>query len=182
VLFSSESTPGPCYDPLAHTTLTTTQEVSVYRKILVPLDGSGHAEAILRQVEETARRDGAQVILLRVIEPHGALIDPHESSLALMLNDADRQQIEASQYLHARAGELRAMGINVATRLARGSVVRSILDTADAEAVDLIAMSSRGRSGLGQMLYGSVAMGVLHGAHRPLLLIRAADVRANLTV
>ena len=154
----------------------------MYRKILVPLDGSGHAEAILRQVEEMARRDGAQLVLLRVVESQGALIDPNENTLKLMLDDSDRRQIEASHYLHARAGELRSLGLNVVTRLARGPVVRSILDTAEAENVDLIAMSTRGRTGLGQMLYGSVAMGVLHGAQRPLLLIRAADIRASLAV
>ena len=146
----------------------------MYRKVLVPLDGSGSAEAILRHVEEMALRDGTHVILLRVIEPSGALIDPHETSVSVMMNDADRQQIEAAQYLHARAGELRALGIKVSERLARGPVVKRILDTAEADDVDLIAMSSHGRSGLGHVLYGSTAMGVLHRAQRPLLLIRAA--------
>jgi nucleotide-binding universal stress UspA family protein len=56
-----------------------------------------------------------------------------------------------------------------------GPVVRTILDVAQRENVDLIAMASHGRTGLARVYYGSVAAGVLHQVDRPLLLIRAED-------
>jgi nucleotide-binding universal stress UspA family protein len=53
--------------------------------------------------------------------------------------------------------------------------VASILAVADRENVDLVAMASHGRSGLGRVFYGSVAAGVLHATNRPLLLVRAME-------
>jgi hypothetical protein len=52
-------------------------------------------------------------------------------------------------------------------------LAEAILDTADREGADLIALASHGRTGLSRVLYGSVAAGVLHRADRPLLLIRS---------
>ncbi|MCB0137738.1 MAG: universal stress protein, partial [Caldilineaceae bacterium] len=56
-----------------------------------------------------------------------------------------------------------------------GPVVTAILDVAEREKADLIAMASHGRTGLSRVFYGSVAAGILHKADRPLLLIRASD-------
>jgi len=55
----------------------------------------------------------------------------------------------------------------------RGDPVNSIVNTAREKNVDLIAMTSHGRSGLERVFYGSVTSGVLHKVDRPLLLIRA---------
>jgi nucleotide-binding universal stress UspA family protein len=54
-----------------------------------------------------------------------------------------------------------------------GSVVEAILREAEEEKVDLIAMSSHGRSGMSRVFYGSVAAGLLHRVDRPLLIIRS---------
>ena len=56
-----------------------------------------------------------------------------------------------------------------------GPVVKEILDFAEEEKVDLIALSSHGRTGLSRLFYGSVAAGILHQVDRPLLVIRAQD-------
>ena len=146
----------------------------MYKKILVPLDGSGRAEAILGHVETLAAMQTEQVILLRVLEPPSAIIDPHESRLTMVMEEYKRREEEAKQYLQARAGELRAHDVEVKTQVGYGAVVKVILETAAVEDVGLIAMASHGRSGLGQVFYGSVALGVLHRADRPLLLVRAS--------
>ncbi|MCB0075487.1 MAG: universal stress protein, partial [Caldilineaceae bacterium] len=57
----------------------------------------------------------------------------------------------------------------------QGPIVRTILDVAERENADLIAMASHGRSGLARVFYGSVAAGVLQSADRPLLIVRAQD-------
>jgi nucleotide-binding universal stress UspA family protein len=146
----------------------------MYNKILVPLDGSGRAEAILRHVQILAHALTSQVILLRVLEPLAPLIDPGEAPMTLNIDEMKRSAEEAEQYLRARQGELRAMGVDARARLAQGPVVKTILDVAHAEEADLIAMASHGRTGLSHLFYGSVAVGVLHRSDVPVLLVRSS--------
>ena len=143
----------------------------MYKKILVPLDGSKRAERILPHVEEFAQYNKADVIFLQVIEPDHTYVGPH-----LAVSDAEfnkNQENEAKEYLPALRGEFREKGITARFFVERGPVVRKIIDVADRENVDLIAMASHGRTGLSHVFYGSVAAGVLHRIDRPLLLVRA---------
>lgn len=147
----------------------------MYHKILVPLDGSKRAEAILPHVEELARRYEAEVILLQVVEPvldtfgTGGAIRTYEPQLM------DQLVKNAEEYIAGIKGELREKGITVRSLVTTGLVVATILEVAKSEDADLVAMASHGRSGLGRVFYGSVAAGVLHGVDRPLLLIRATN-------
>jgi nucleotide-binding universal stress UspA family protein len=82
---------------------------------------------------------------------------------------------EARAYLDGKQGALQGRGIDVKCLVESGPVVNGILEAAERENADLIAMASHGRTGLGRVFYGSVAAGVLHKADRPLLLVRSAD-------
>jgi nucleotide-binding universal stress UspA family protein len=82
---------------------------------------------------------------------------------------------EAERYLNDQVGKLRRKEFTVRALSRTGPVVKVILDTALKENVDLIAMASHGRSGLGRVFYGSVAAGVVQHIDRPLLLIRSRD-------
>ncbi|MDX1521794.1 MAG: universal stress protein, partial [Anaerolineae bacterium] len=145
----------------------------MYKSILVPLDGSKRAEAILPPVEDLAHRYEAEVIFMGVIEPEAMIFmaEPYYASF-----DEGRYKrliAEVATYLDARCGEFREMGIKAKTEVSQGPIVESIIRVAEREDVDLIAMASHGRTGLPQVFYGSVAAGVLHRVTRPLLLIRA---------
>jgi nucleotide-binding universal stress UspA family protein len=147
----------------------------MYQKIVVPLDGSMRAEAILPHVEELAHRFGSQVILVRVVElspPIGAV---ERAYSILRQRDLNQQIREAEAYLSAMQGEFREKGIAVRTRVAYGPVVSAIVHTADDEQADLIAIASHGHSGLSQVFYGSVAAGLLNRVDRPLLLVRSRE-------
>ncbi len=80
---------------------------------------------------------------------------------------------QAFAKLDLLAGEFREKGIDAEAHVTAGPVVRDIVDMAMAEDVDLIAMSSHGRTGLSRVFYGSVAAGVLHQIDRPILMIRS---------
>jgi nucleotide-binding universal stress UspA family protein len=147
----------------------------MYTTILVPLDGSKRAEAILCHVEELARRYGARVVFLQVVEPVPLMAGPEYTYVAVQQDTIEQQKRQAEAYLASLAGEFRQKGIEAETRLAYGPVVEAILDAAEREGVDLIAMASHGRSGLTQVFYGSVAAGVLHRIDRPLLLVRSRE-------
>lgn len=145
------------------------------KRILVPLDGSSRAEAILPHVQELATSYGAKVIFVRVIEPSAVIVQPHETHIKSYLDDINRCVEEVKAYLAARRGEFHEMGIEAEYRVMQGPVVESIICTAEAEDADLIAMASHGRGSMARMFYGSVAAGALHRADRPLLLIRAPE-------
>ena len=144
----------------------------MYHTILVPLDGSKRAEAILRHVEDLAGRYSAMVIFLRVVEPVPLRVGP-EGAHTVLLEELELRIEQAESYLAALQGKYREKGMQVGTRIAHGSAVEAIIKTAEQEGADLIAMASHGRTGLSQVFYGSVAAGVLHRVDRPLLLIRS---------
>ena len=145
----------------------------MYNTILVPLDGSKRAEAILRHIEDLAGRCGAKVIFLQVVEPVPLVVGLQGAPMVLPQQELDQRTKRAQSYLAARQGEFREKGIEARTRIAYGPVVEAIIDSAEREGADLIAIASHGQSGLSRVFYGSVAAGVLHRVDRPLLLIRS---------
>ena len=146
----------------------------MYKTILVPLDGSRRAEAILPHVEEAARRYEAQVVFLQVVVPTPLLMDTYANHYELWAEAMEQATKEAEDYLVRLQGEFRAKKIPVRTETATGPVVDAIIAAAGRNNADLIAMASHGRTGLGTVFYGSVAAGVLHRIDRPLLIIRSA--------
>ena len=147
----------------------------MYQTILVPLDGSKRAEAILPHVEDLAQRYDATVIFLRVFEPVPPNVALHEAYYTELQQDVEWRTEEAQSYLAALQEEFREKGIEARTHVAHGSPVGIIIRVAEREGADLVAMASHGRSGLSRVFYGSVAAGVLHRIDRPLLLIRSLD-------
>lgn len=145
----------------------------MFTNILVPLDGSKRAEAILPHVEELALRCSANVIFLQVVEPSPVIVEAEAAYLALRQQQLAELTRQAESYLAGRKGEFREKGIEAKTRVVYGPVVEAIIQAAENEGADLIAIASHGRSGLSRVFYGSVAAGVLHRIDRPLLLIRS---------
>lgn len=146
----------------------------MYKKILVPLDCSSRAERILPHVEELAHYFGSEVIFLQVIEPHYVLTPVHEySSINVEEIATEAMEKQADSYFKGLVGEFREKNIKAKSIIEEGSVVHKIMEVAEREKIDLIAMASHGRSGLSRVFYGSVAASVLHLVDRPILLIRA---------
>jgi nucleotide-binding universal stress UspA family protein len=149
------------------------RETSMYKKVLVPLDGSRRAEAILKHVEELGRRYQAEVIFLQVIELAAPLLERGGDQTDAQRREAEQERRQAEEYLNELAEKFRNLGVHARSQVASGPVVDSIIKVANQEDADLIAMTSHGRSGLSQVIYGSVANGVLQRIDRPLLLVRS---------
>ncbi len=149
----------------------------MYSKILVPLDGSQRAEAIMGHIQELASRFDATVVLLSVVEPVYNMVGTYTGvpTYEIMAMAINRRNSEAQSTLEKWQTVLGNINITTETYVESGPVVRTILTVAGREAVDLIAMSSHGRTGLARAFYGSVAAGVLHQTSLPLLLVRALD-------
>jgi nucleotide-binding universal stress UspA family protein len=151
----------------------TTSAGPLYRKILVPLDGSGLAEVALRHAESLAWQCGAEIILMRVIHMAWPLSAP-DMNVERRL-DVDRIQAAALTYLKGICGELRAKKITAHKVVMNGPVADTIVDYARQEGVDLIVMCSHGGGGFSRWVFGSVAEKVLQGAPCPVLLVRARE-------
>ncbi len=145
--------------------------VPMYKKILVPLDGSDLSEKALVHGHAIAKAFGAQVILLRVV-----VFPTRDFDVTPRMEDAVSAEVlgETKRYLETHAGDMRRTGVAVTTLAESGRVADTIIDLAEARQVDLIVMSTHGRTGAARWIIGSVADRVVHGAHVPVLLVRAS--------
>lgn len=141
----------------------------MFKHLLVPLDGSHLAETILPVVKTFAQALDAPVTLLHVLEPmppstvHG---EPHLMSAA-----------DAQAYLERIAAEMRAAGIRADTHVdvVVGDVAKAIFAHGGELNADLILLTSHGRTGLKQVVYGSIAQQVLQSGEIPVLLVKALE-------
>jgi nucleotide-binding universal stress UspA family protein len=144
----------------------------MYTKILVPLDGSKRAEMIRPHVRELASKFQATVILIKVVEYiySDGIGEPYTMVSEKNFNAKLK---ESETYLNQVASRLQSKGITCKTIVAHGPVVEKIIEAANTEDVDLIAMTSHGRGGLPRIFYGSVAAGILNRIDRPLFIVRS---------
>jgi nucleotide-binding universal stress UspA family protein len=145
----------------------------MYKRALVPLDGSVVAETILPFILQIAGPLDMDIVLLRVVRPTPPGIV--EGTTYMEIENIEALHLDAEEYLAPLAVELAGKGLRVARRVRRGEPAEQIVSAAKAEGVDLIAMSTHGRGGLGRLLFGSVAQAVLRQADIPVLLLRATE-------
>lgn len=168
----------------------------MYNHILATLDGSALSEAVLPQVEKLAAGTSLRVTLLAVAEDPTPIsstptVNPERlihatgslQEAALQEIDIHRegethgqaiQRVEAElmEYLEEQAARLRQKGIETVCDVAMGDPVQAIVERAQAGGVDAIAMASHGRTGLSQLLFGSVAAQVIERAGLPVIVVR----------
>lgn len=151
----------------------------MYQKVLVPLDGSKLAECVVEHVKSIAT--GCQiptVILLRVIEPisiPGYL--PRDMAESTYRDAKDTAEIQARNYLSEMADRLKAEGLAVEVDIVDGLPADEILKYAENSAVDLIIMSTHGRTGISRWFSGSVAEKVISQSLIPVLLVTPPGCR-----
>ena len=149
----------------------------MFRKILVPLDGSPLAEAVLPQVRELARCNNAEIVLLRVAT--FPLFDYSITDPRLIIELRENAEAEASSYINAIAADLKGEGFQVTAEVGEGMVADAIVSLAESLQADLIAMSTHGRTGIQRLFLGSVANRVVHESRIPVLLIRPENVERS---
>jgi nucleotide-binding universal stress UspA family protein len=141
--------------------------MSMYRRLLVPLDGSHLAESVLPVVARLAEACGSAVVLLHIVE-QGAPATVHGDRHLRTAGDA-------TAYLAQLAGHLRAQGIAVELHIhdaPEGDVALSIARHADETGSDLIVLCAHGRGGVRGLLFGSIAQQVLRRGATPVVLVR----------
>ena len=147
----------------------------MYKRAVVSLDGSPVAEAIIPFILEIARPLDMEVMLVRVNRPVPP--DVIEGSRHVIVEDPETSRIDAEEYLAPVAIELRKQGVRVRTQVRRGQPAEEIVAAARDTGADLIAMTTHGRSGLGRLLFGSVAEAVLREGRVPVFLMRVTEAQ-----
>jgi len=150
----------------------------MYKKILVPLDGSKLAECALPHAEELAKGCGTEkVILVSVterVQGYRAFEEPSQPLGQQLVPEAfGKKEQQAQRYLGRIAKAMEAKGIKVDTEVLLGDPAEEIVIYAKHPGCDLIVMSSHGRSGPSRWAHGSVADRVFRGSPVPVLMVRA---------
>ena len=144
----------------------------MYKKILVPLDGSETAEDALDHLKAIARGGGVEtVVLIRVLET--MIIDARDYVAAEHVHAAEEKlKADARKYLKKVAADLKEEGFNVDTKLVvDGNAAAKILETARDNDIDLIIMCTHGKSGFPHWVFGSVTHRVLIHSPVPVLVV-----------
>jgi nucleotide-binding universal stress UspA family protein len=143
----------------------------MYSKILVPLDGSKTAEGVLPHAKALAYSEGAELVLLTVTA--NPALDYAFSDPGLAQRAEEDQEERSKRYMAEVEQQLKSAGFKVSTLLRVGAVADVILTVAEEMQVDVIAMSTHGRTGQARWLLGSVAERVVRSSKVPVMLIRA---------
>jgi len=149
----------------------------MYKKILVPLDGSELAECVLPHVEIFINECKiSNMIFLRVVQPTPPSFIPTQAGMEEFkkIGEMDEaRKINAGKYLKQTADKFKNQTTRLHTEAILGNVPETIIDYVENNQVDLIIMATHGRSGVSRWVRGSVADKVLHASSVPVLLVRA---------
>lgn len=164
-------------------------------KVLIPLDGSEFSRQILPQMDRFLEPEDCELILFRAAQPPKVTSMPELPPIPPAMGvgpgygpgspDLEKYRVYATQAeeslrvhleneLHPEARQLQDAGYTVSTEIRFGDPVVEIVRLVEDEAIDLVAMTTHGRSGLSRFLFGSVADGVLRSVSVPVMLLRSS--------
>jgi nucleotide-binding universal stress UspA family protein len=151
----------------------------MFKKILIPTDGSALSAQAANAGVTFARSVGADVVALYVGQPFAATIGFDGMAAAYAITDEDYEKASAEQakkYLQAVVDRAQTAGVNVQSEsVTNFNVADGIVDAAKQHGCDLIFMGSHGRSGLSRLLLGSVTAKVLSLAQVTVLVYRVKE-------
>lgn len=153
----------------------------MFNKILVCLDGSALSEQILPFAAAQAEHFASEMVLLQVIGLGGAISAPGIEAvpIAVPLDQIPQEEASAREYLEVVAKPLRQKGLNVETMTLIGSPGECVVKYSEENGFDLVALATHGRSGLGRLVFGSVADHIIRKSRRPILLIKPQDTHTS---
>ena len=145
--------------------MTVTESSSMYKTILVTLDGTRTDQAIIKHIKQLAKLAQSRVVLLHVADGWAArTYGPDAISPEIREDTAYLKKVEA---------EFQTAGITAASELAYGDPAKEIIKWVRRQGCDLVAMSTHGHRLLGDIFFGTTATRVQHSISVPVLLLRA---------
>ena len=152
----------------------------MYKKIMVPLDGSELAECALEHVKAIAKGCSVpEVNLVMVVSTVPPWAGSEYMDARLVSEYVEAQEAGAKAYLKKTAEILEKEGLSVKTTTLQGPVADSLIDYAKSSGSDLIVMTTHGRSGPARWALGSVAERVMQHVAIPVFIISPAGCRID---
>lgn len=157
----------------------------MFKHIMVPLDGSRFASRALTNAIDMAGRYGADILLVRVIHqatpmatpPAGGMSvdNPGDAGTAVeAATEEDKEHLShAKRYMAGKARDVRSHDIQATCMITFGKPARTIMDLAEEHNIDLIVLTTHGRTGLKRVFLGSVADEIIRKSGIPVLVVRA---------
>ncbi|MGE0352976.1 MAG: universal stress protein [Gemmatimonadales bacterium] len=145
------------------------------QRILVPMDGSALAESVLEKARAVARLTGAEFILGMIVEPVPVLLPTFPYPVEVSTESPEHRELAARRYLEKIKAQLRGEGFKVRTRVVLGDkAAKQIVEIAEEEKCDLIAIATHGAGGLDRLMFGSVTDRVVRSSQIPILVLHPA--------
>jgi nucleotide-binding universal stress UspA family protein len=156
----------------------------MFKRILVPLDGSRFASKALKYAEEIADKFQAEIVLIQIVKPAVAITAPvtgesiiqspavTEAAVQLAMSEDKRNVSIAKQYLSKKTREINAKNITSSYNVVIGDPADSIIQFSRKHKIDLIIMTTHGKSGILRAVMGSVADALVRKSGKPVLVIR----------
>jgi len=146
----------------------------MYKKIMVPLDGSELAECVLPHLAALAEGGKVRnIVFVRVVEPFHLPTGDFVIDQKQIAKIETENKIAAEAYLKQVVSRVKYEGISVESQVLFGRVAEGLADFAAKNQVDLIVIATHGRSGVSRWVWGSVADRVLRSSCVPVLMVRA---------
>jgi nucleotide-binding universal stress UspA family protein len=147
-----------------------------YKKILVPLDSSLLAEQALEHAVSLAKTEDTTLLLVTVLPNPQERIGLSDDYAPLWLEEVQKSETNRLRdYILSVAQKLRRRGLKAQTETPTGNPAAAVLRTAMKQQVDLIVMTTHGRSGFERLWLGSVATNIVHQSNCPILLVRVTE-------
>jgi nucleotide-binding universal stress UspA family protein len=146
----------------------------MFQSILVPLDGSQLAEVVLPHAAALAKVLDAKITFVRVIEPPSDIQSQPINPLSWQISKR-----EANSYLEEITGRFKQLNVSVQTSILEGNPASQIVEYVEDSDIDLILLSSHGKSGLTRWNISSVTRKIIQNAKRSTMIVRAYETREN---
>jgi nucleotide-binding universal stress UspA family protein len=165
----------------------------MFKRLLVPLDGSRFGSRALKYATDVAQRFDAEIILMQVIKPATpvpsttgmppSIESPAAAKISAQaaLQEDKSNAARARRYLSRKLRAMRPHGIKGSYHVVIGDPVQSIMRFSKKAHIDLIVMSTHGKSGLKRAILGSVADEVIRESGKPVLVVRPGSRRKKQT-
>jgi nucleotide-binding universal stress UspA family protein len=146
----------------------------LFRRILVPLDGSEYADKALEVAIELAQKYSASIIMVHVVPVASAIVTGAEAvGSSIFVDLRSRLEISGKHILDEASKRVQAAGLPVVTVLESGNAADKIIQVAEKEEADLIVIGDRGLGMVARFFLGSVATKVTQYAKCPVLIVKA---------
>ncbi len=152
----------------------TVSDEGILNRIIVPLDGSERGEAALPYVEEIARVSHGEIVLLHILEKQYHFATAADSYVQIPYTAEEMKPIKAEvqAYLDKVSQRLLAKGLHVRSEMLEGKPAEAIITFSGKTGINMIAISTHGRTGLSRVVFGSVTDKVIHSSCARVLIVR----------